>query len=503
MSVPRRSALALATVAVVGVGLLGADVLRGGDRDTSPDVSRQTVPRSSTPEVRRAAVGEGGVGSRSGGDPYFPLDGNGGYDVAHYSVKNTYVPADDRLTGRTRIRAVASHDLSGFHLDLALTPDAVLVDGRAARFGKPNRHELRVTPRSPLARGETFTVVVRYHGRPGDTRAAGLEPFFAGRGEAMAIGEPQIGPWWFACNETPTDKATYDISLRVPRGQQAISNGELVGKRSRGDWTTWRWEMTDPMTTYLAFFAAGRFELERDTVDGRPVVYAVSRLLGDTARERSFQLLRGTPAIVAWLEEQFGAYPYRSIGGVVTGLPVGFALENQSRPTYPYVGGPEAGTVALVVHEQAHQWFGNDVTLRRWKDTWVHEGFATYAEWLYAEEHGGDTVGETLASEYEAYPSGFWEVQVSDPGPDDMWDQAVYKRGGMMLAALRNLIGEDAHAELLRAWVVRHHDGNATGTAFRTLAEEVSGEQLDAFFAEWLDDTDRPERSTANGLPPA
>jgi len=318
------------------------------------------------------------------------------------------------------------------------------------------------------------------------------------------MGEPQIGPWWFAANETPTDKATYDITLRVPRGQQAISNGELLSRRSQGDWTTWRWEMTDPMTTYLAFFAAGRFEVEKGTADGRPYVYAVSRLLGDSARDDAFRLLQRTPGIVAWLEEQFGPYPYRSVGGVVTGLrEVGFALENQSRPTYPYVGGPDPGSVALVVHEQAHQWFGNDVTLRRWSDTWVHEGFATYAEWLYADQHGGPTLGETLQNEYESYGSEFWQVQVSDPGPAHIWSQAVYRRGGMMLAALRNRIGAAAHETLLREWISRHHESNATGADFRALAEEISGQDLDTFFTEWLDDTDRPARSAANGVPAA
>jgi aminopeptidase N len=96
--------------------------------------------------------------------------------------------------------------------------------------------------------------------------------------------------------------------------------------------------------------------------------------------------------------------------------------------------------------------------------------------------------------------SAFWDLQVSDPGPDRMWSGAVYVRGGMMLAALRNRIGAEQHAALLRRWVDERREGHGTGTAFRALAEEVSGEELDGFFTEWLDDTDRPDRTTDNGL---
>ena len=154
------------------------------------------------------------------------------------------------------------------------------------------------------------------------------------------------------------------------------------------------------------------------------------------------------------------------------------------------------------MHEQAHQWFGNDVGIRRWRDIWLNEGFATYAEWWYAEEHGGRTVAAQLARTYDAYPAGtgFWDVQVSDPGPDRMWSGAVYSRGAMTLAALRSRIGDAEMETLLRTWASRHRDGHGTGTAFRALAEEVSGEELDRFFEHWLDETAKPAATAENGL---
>ncbi|CAA9331085.1 MAG: putative metallopeptidase [uncultured Nocardioidaceae bacterium] len=451
-------------------------------------------------------VGRAAAGSASGGDPYFPADGNGGYDVRHYKILDTYRPGSDRLRGVTVLRATAHRNLSALNLDLVLAVDEVRVNGRPAAFRKPSRHELTVVPDRPLDAGERFRVRVSYHGRPSARSASGLEPgrdlYFRRAGETVAIGEPQIGPWWFAANETPTDKATYDIVMRVPQGKQAVSNGHLVSRRSSAGWTTWHWRMPEPMVTYLAFFAAGRYRLERGEAGGRPFVHAVSRALTAEDEDRSLRLLRATSGVVSWLESRFGPYPFSSTGGVVVGLQVGFALENQSRPVYDYSGGPDPYGMGLLVHEQAHQWFGNDVSLRRWRDIWLNEGFATYVEWLYDEDHGRATVQQHLRNAYELHgvDSGFWGLRLSDPGPSRIWREPVYVRGGMTLAALRSRIGETDMDRLLRRWVESRHFGHGTGQAFRRLASEVSGEDLDGFFAHWLDDTSKPATTAENGL---
>jgi aminopeptidase N len=438
----------------------------------------------------------------SGGDPYFPLDGNAGYQVEHYRIVDTYRPRDDRLAGRTVLRAVATQQLTRFHLDLALVAEDVTVDGAPAAFSKPDSHELRVRPRVPIPAGQTFRVTVDYRGRPGSTSAAGQRPFTHIAGEGVAVGQPQMGPWWFAANETPADKATYDIVLRVPRGREAISNGELVSRQVEGDWVRWRWEMTDPMATYLAFFVAGNFRVETTTAGGRPVVYAVSEKLTAGARAESRGLLRETPGVVAWLEEEFGPYPFTSLGGVVVAAPLSYLLETQSRPVYPAIGGPSTGNVSLVVHEQAHQWFGNDVAVRRWEDIWLNEGWATYAEWLYSEEHGGRSVAGRLRDVYGAWSasSSFWELRISDPGPRRMFDDEIYVRGAMTIAALRSRVGADVLTEIGRTWLERNAGGHGTDREFRELAEEISGEDLAGFFQHWLDDTSKPAATEENGL---
>jgi aminopeptidase N len=443
-------------------------------------------------------------GSPKGGDDYFPWDGNGGYDVQRYRVVATFRPRDGWLRGRATVAAtVGETPLRSLSLDLALTPDWVRVDGTPARFSKPHRHELRVTPAQPLAAGADVSIAVGYHGYPARVRTTGADPFVWRRGEAMAVGEPQIGAWWFPANETPNDKAAFDVTVRVPRGQQAISNGHLVSRSVGPRWTSWRWRQQEPVVTYLAFFAAGRFQLQRSVVDGRETVYAVSKRLSRSQRAQSFRLLRRTPGITRWLEGWLGPYPYTTNGGVVSSLWAGFALENAGRPTYPYVGGPgDRWNLGLVVHEVAHQWFGNDVSLTRWRDIWLNEGFASYAEWAWAEHKWGVAVHDRLRRDYDGKgpTHWFWGLTLSDPGRAKVFDVPVYDRGAMTVAALRCRIGTSRLDTLLQTWLTRHAGGHGTMAGFRDLAEEVSGEELDGLFHAWLDSPTKPADTADNGL---
>lgn len=444
------------------------------------------------------------TGARGIGDPYFPSYGNGGYDVGHYRIDTTYRTRSGRLTGTTRIQAVAKQPLTRFNLDFALVVDSVTVDGQAARFRQPDRHELVVRPRQAIDSGAGFSVAVTYHGNPERVVAGGLAPWISAQQEALAVGEPEIAAWWFPSNDHPRDKATFDIVVRVPRGQQAVSNGVLVA-RSRGSgkpFTSFHWRMKQPMATYLAFFAAGRFRMEKGTAEGLPYVNAVSRMLRKSEQERSLRLLRRTPKVVAWLADHYGDYPYASTGGVVTGLFTGFALENQSRPVYPYTGASRAST-SLVVHEQAHQWFGDDVSVDRWRDIWLNEGFATFAEWQWAEEQHGKDAATRLENRYQAHTADdrFWRVRIGNPGRAHLFNWAVYERGAMALQALRNRIGEATFESLLQTWVTEHAGSTARISQFRQLAEQTSGQDLRGFFHAWLFDRARPAHTSENGLP--
>ena len=433
------------------------------------------------------------------GDPYFPIDGNGGIDVIHYDIHDAYRFGSGRLSGWTRLRVVATQDLSRFNLDFLLPVRKVRVNGAPAAFARPARHELQITPRAPLLAGAAFTVKVSYAGVPKRVRWRGESNWLADRREVVTMNEPHMAPWWFPANDHPRDKATVDVHITVPRHRKVVSNGVLVRRKVRGSMATTHWSSAEPMAPYLAFFAAGPYQVRRGTTAGLPWYVAVSRQAIRPARRGAMRLMMRSPRITEWLERELGTYPFSTTGGLVTGLPVGFALENQTRPTYPLVG---TGSTTLVVHELAHQWFGNSVSVDGWRDIWLNEGFATFMEHRWIETHRGPSAASWLRDSYDGLDddSEFWQLSIDDPGPDQIFDLRVYIRGGMAVQALRNRIGEADFWSLLRRWTTDHRGSSATVAEFRALAELVSGEELDGFFDAWLHSTSAPADTAENGL---
>jgi aminopeptidase N len=499
MTARRRSARARGLLAVIALAVAGSG--------TAGSVAPAEAGSTASAGIATTAAGLAGDrfaasrGSAGIGDRYFPTYGNGGYRVRHYDVDVAFNPATERLHGTTVVSARATKSLSSFHLDFVLPVSRVLVNGRRAAH-RSTRHELVVTPNRPVPRGAPLRVVVRYAGVPKNIRAGGARPaWVTTKDGAAAIGEPEIAAWWFPSNDHPSDKASFDITLRVPRGVEAISNGRLVGRRTRGDQSVWRWREDDPMATYLAFAAVGQFDLVRGhTRAGRPYLYAYSTLI--RRQQAARRSVRATASITSWLEHLWGPYPYDEIGGVVLGKWVGFALENQTRPVYSRAFFAFGKDRRVVAHEMAHQWFGDAVALDRWRNIWLNEGFATYTEWLYAKHARNVPVAGNFERTYRDYGPGssFWDVKIGNPGRRRLFAAPVYERGAMTAHALRNRIGSVKFFTLMRAWV-RANDGYGSTGEFIAMAERVSGQQLDRFFDTWLFTRARPRPTVANGFP--
>jgi aminopeptidase N len=439
-------------------------------------------------------------GSAGIGDPYFPLDGNGGIDVLHYDIRDGYRFTSGRLAGHTRLRVRATQDLSRFDLDFVLPVRSVTVDGRRARFRQPGSHELRITAATPIASGTEFTVSVSYAGRPATIASQGERSWLANAEEVVAMNEPHMAAWWFPANDHPRDKATYDIRITVPRDRDVIANGVLAGTRRRHGQTTYHWRATEPMATYLAFFAAGSFATRQTTCLGVPNLVAVSRSGDQQAPYRAAKHWNEeTCRILTQLAQLLGPYPFSAMGGVVTSLPVTFALENQTRPTYPLASGVAPG---LMAHELAHQWFGDSVSVYGWRDIWLNEGFATFMSDYLLELQGGTTMHDRLVKSYDALAgdAAFWNLSIDDPGPVRLFDGAVYSRGELALQALRQRIGDSAFWTLLRGWLAERRYGNGTVPEFEALAASVSGQDLTSFFDAWLHQRTVPAKTAENGF---
>jgi aminopeptidase N len=440
------------------------------------------------------------------GDRYFPFDGNGGYDVASYDLDLRYVPDTDELSGTATILATAVQDLTSFDLDFTgLSTHSVAVNGVPATF-LPIGGELVVLPRTPIGVGTQFSVTVTYSGVPQSVNdSLGISGFLHTDDGAIVAGQPEGAATWFPVNDHPRDAATYELSITVPEGLQAISNGLPTGTSTQDGWTTSTWSARDPMASYLLTLAVGEFDVTTREVGGLTFIDAVDPdidtldVTGEPGAPSAGEVARASlerqPEIVEFLADTFGEYPFETVGGIVDDDPtLGFALETQTRPVYsPVFFASAYSGDAVVVHELAHQWFGDDLRLASWEHIWLNEGFATYAEWLWNEDQGYETADDVFAF-VAGLPAEdpFWTVAPGDPGPDALFDVAVYYRGAATLHALRTRIGDEAFFHLLRSWYDDHQGQAVTTPEFTAQAEEISGQDLDAFFDEWLFTSGKP-----------
>jgi aminopeptidase N len=484
------------SMAVVAAAVLLSACTSGGAVPPTPSATGPTAGATPTSDVPSA--GAAGVG-----DAYYPLDGNGGYDALHYDIAVTIGPGSHRLAGTATITARAGIALSRFNLDLhGLTVTSVAVDGTPARWTRTGQ-ELVVTPAAPLAAEAEFRTEVRYGGSPTTVPGGDIDNgWYATSDGATVLGEPQGASVWFPVNEHPRDKATYDVAITVPTGLTAISNGILVGEPvARGGRTTWTWRHGRPMASYLVLLAVGRFDIRRSTTStGLPILDAVDPAIGDAADAE----LARQGEIIDVLSDAFGPYPFEAAGAVVDVIPPVVALETQTRSLYSaeiFTSG-EDGTWT-VVHETAHQWFGDSVSLRSWQDVWLNEGFATYAEWIWSERTQSfdptTVIPQVLAEITEDDP--FWATDISDPGTKELFGPAVYQRGALVLEALRETVGDAAFFTILRTWAADHRDANGTTDEFVALAEETAGRDLAVVWDTWLFGSGKPSGWSPSATP--
>jgi aminopeptidase N len=422
-------------------------------------------------------------------EPFFPRSGNSGYDVRHYGVHLSYRPSSGTLRASASLNAVATQRLSRFSLDLdGLEVSEVKVDDEPARFNR-GRGKLKVRPRVPIEARQGFDVFVRYRGRPRKVTDpdGSQEGWYRTDDGALAVGEPIGTAAWLPCDNVPADKASFEISISVLSSLEAVSNGRLDKVRRSGRRKTFFWVEPEPMSTYLAVVDIGRGKLVRGQIGDLPTWTLVDpRLQADSA-----PVLAHLPEVIRFESELYGDYPFNAAGSIVDSAPeLGYALETQTRPIYPF-----APDLTTLVHETAHQWFGNSVGLERWPNIWLNEGFATWTEWYYAERHGGQTARGIFRRLYRvpASKTGFWEPPPGHPGTaKKLFAPSTYVRGAMTLEALRAEIGTKQMLELLRRWVTGHGYASADIEQFIDLAEEVSGRRLDGLFNDWLYQRGKP-----------
>ena len=420
------------------------------------------------------------------GDSYFPLDGNGGYDVGHYDLALKYDPLPGSIAGVATITATATQNLSRFDLDfIGLTVRAITVNGSEAKWTREGQ-ELTISPAAGLPKGKKFTTVVTYDGIVDPLLTGSDGSGFARTltGAAFA-GEPHGASSWFPVNEHPLDRASYTVHADVPKGLTAISNGALTGEQTTGDRTVWTWDAKEPRASYLSLLAVGDYNLSAYEKRGVRYWDAVDKPLGPGYAKNA---LAAQPRVLDVLGSLFGKYPFDIAGGVVPAAGIGFALETQTRPVYSPKFFTDGGGEGVIVHELAHQWFGDDLPIASWRNIWLNEGFASYAQWLYAEKTGGPSADAAFAQAWTDTDgdADFWKVRIGDPTPANLFSGSVYTRGAMTLHQLRKVVGDATFSKLMKTWVATHAGTNVTIEQFIATAEKVSKRDLKDFFNVWL-----------------
>ena len=464
-------------------------------------ISPVTVASQPATPMASPVAGSFTPGAAGVGDAYFPLLGNGGYDVEHYDIVLDLDVEDGSInSATTTMDAVATQNLSAFNLDFRGPEiDSLTVNGERADYSRDGG-ELTVTPAAPIATGETFEAEVTYHGRPdgGDDRFQ--RGWWTTENSIFTVGEPAGSDVWYPVNGHPLDKATYTISVTVPVEYNVVANGRLAqlthadAVAGQTSTNTYIWENDEPTASYLVTFHAGLFDTE--TMEGPDSITLIDAFPTELPR-RERAIFAKTPEMLEAFSERFGPYPFESLGQtVLDDTEFNAALETQTMIMYDASSAREP----TVAHEIAHQWFGNNVSLERWQDIWLNEGFARYAQILWDEaEYGEDAAQATLRRQIASFANSTRTsdgkgLKIGDPGSENIFSEVVYAGGAVLLSELRAEIGDDDFFELLREWNSRYFHGNANSDDFRALAEEVSGKDLDAFFANWLETPWTPER---------
>ncbi len=376
------------------------------------------------------------------------------------------------------------------------------VDGAPARAARRGT-ELTVTPAKPLKKNAEFTTVVTYDGEPEEVTDpdGSTEGWVRTDDGAAALGEPMGAMAWFPGNHHPSDKATYDVTVTVPDGYTAVGPGELRGaERKPGGRTAFAWHSGRQTAGYVAGLAVGKFLVTTGkTRQGLPVYVAAHPAEAEAGKKVAALL----PDVVDWASGLFGPYPFSSTGAVVDHNPrLGYELETQPKP---YFHGAPSDKV--VVHELAHQWFGNSVTPKTWKDMWLNEGFATYAEWLWEEQHGGRTARQIFDDFYDGKDpdaKGIWDFLPDEPTAKTVSDPPVYGRGAMVVHRLREKLGDREFFNLLRDWTTMWRGQNVDTDMFVEFAEDRGSGDVSEVFDTWLHEEGKPPlkgRSWGGGRP--
>jgi aminopeptidase N len=426
------------------------------------------------------------------------------YDVYYYDLDIEVDEGPETVGGYVIMRATSNVDgLTTVIMDLYdnMTVDAVEHGGSAASYTHSN-DLITVTLNSAVNTGGTFEVKVTYHGAPVDD-ALNFATHGAGGPIISSLSEPSGARQWWPCKDTPADKAdSARIALTVDDALIAVSNGMLISEVDNGATKTYEWFETYPITTYLVSVAISDYSTWTDYYNYARGSMPIENYVYPEHLSNAQEDLNITAQAIGVLSGCFGTYPFLNERYGHAVFPWGGAMEHQTCTSYgrALIRGDHYYDWILV-HELAHQWWGDWVTCETWDDIWLNEGFASYAEALWFEELGGPTAYHDYIEAFDSY--GYFNGPIYHP--DATFNRTVYDKGALVLHMLRRVLaladgedpGRDFPADSFFNVLASYGDDNAYNTAltteFQSYCEAKYGSSLDWFFQPWVYGENRPD----------
>ncbi len=424
-------------------------------------------------------LGPQGMGPQGLGDPLYPTLGNTGYDVTSYDVSLDYSGHNNQpLSAVTEITVRATTELDHLNLDFARgTVRSVKIGGLPAEH-QQHGEDLVLTPAFHVSRGQEVKISVEHTSEPSGKGDGGW--IRTSDGLAMA-NQADAAHRVFPCNDHPSDKALFTFHITAPQELTAVANGLPQRPGARAARRTWTYRTTHPMATELAQVSIGKSSV---LLHHGPHGLPVRDVVPTADRPALAPWLAKTPDQLAWMERKVGPYPFEAYGVLIVNARTGFELETQTLSLFEkamFTAGqlPDWYVESVMVHELAHQWFGDSVSPRRWSDVWLNEAHATWYEALYAQERGDKRASLDARMRHAYEESDGWRAEGGPPAAPKVprpgqkigiFRPIVYDGSALVLYALRQKIGTAAFDRLEHEWVDRHRDGVADTADFIQLS---------------------------------
>ena len=405
-------------------------------------------------------------------------------DVEHYTLKFDLLTKEELLKGDVTIKGNLKSPTGKIHLNFYdnFKIENISLNGVSAEY-KNFGTSLIISNKKET---NSFEINVKYSGKPVEL---GFGSFifdeFNDRSVVYTLSEPNFASTWFPCNDITTDKALADIYITNDSSKTSVSNGYLVDIKTVNDKKTYHWKTIYPISTYLISINSADYKIfnhKYKSVNGDSINIEYYTFPEDY--EKAKIDMQDHPDYMDFMESAFGEYPFiKEKYGVAEFLWSSGAMEHQTITgfSYKFYSGKKYYSDVLI-HELAHQWWGNAVGPASWKDVWLNEGFAKYSEALYWEYSQGKNA---LQSSMQMIFSDFNDGTLYNPG-DDLFSKKVYNKGAWVMHMLRNTVGDKLFFEILQKYYSKYKYKNASTEDFKMVCEEVSGKNLDYFFKQWL-----------------